>query len=133
MRISRRKKRVAWSVAELEAAWVPPWALSSAGVFFARPLVGSRWTAGQGPLAQKTPTLLNLHLRASCAATSSAGGVSRLARDGDLLQSNSECRGPQALGDRARFVELLRMVGASESGEHAGVIGERHRAFVVES
>src|SRR5438132_6761748 len=32
---------------------------SSAGVFFARPLVGPRWTAGQGPLAQKTPTLLN--------------------------------------------------------------------------
>jgi len=31
----------------------------SAGVFFARPLVGSRWTARQGPLAQKTPTLLN--------------------------------------------------------------------------
>ena len=34
--------------------------MSSAGVFFARPLVGSRWTAGQGPLAQKTPTLLSL-------------------------------------------------------------------------
>jgi len=33
-------------------------ATSRAGVFFARPLVGSRWTAGQGPLAQKTPTLL---------------------------------------------------------------------------
>jgi len=32
--------------------------LSSAGVLFARPLVGPRWTAGQGPLAQKTPTLL---------------------------------------------------------------------------
>jgi len=32
--------------------------LSSAGIFFARPLVGSPWTAGQGPLAQKTPTLL---------------------------------------------------------------------------
>jgi hypothetical protein len=31
----------------------------SAGVLFARPLVGSRWTADQGPLAQKTPTLLN--------------------------------------------------------------------------
>jgi len=37
---------------------------SSARVFFARPLVGSRWTARQGPLAQKTPTLLNL-LRAT--------------------------------------------------------------------
>ena len=35
-------------------------AVSSAGVFFARPLVGSRWTARQGPLAQKTPTLLSL-------------------------------------------------------------------------
>src|SRR6266550_1318964 len=33
-------------------------AMSSAGVFFARPLVGSRWTVRQGPLAQKTPTLL---------------------------------------------------------------------------
>ena len=32
--------------------------MSSAGVFLARPLVGSRWTTGQGPLAQKTPTLL---------------------------------------------------------------------------
>ena len=32
-------------------------AVGSAGVFLARPLVGSRWTAGQGPLAQKTPTL----------------------------------------------------------------------------
>jgi len=31
----------------------------SAGVFFARPLVGSRWTVRLGPLAQKTPTLLN--------------------------------------------------------------------------
>jgi hypothetical protein len=31
--------------------------VGSAGVFLARPLVGSRWTAGQGPLAQKTPTL----------------------------------------------------------------------------
>src|SRR5216683_228068 len=31
---------------------------SGAGVLFARPLVGSRWTAGQGPLAQKTPTPL---------------------------------------------------------------------------
>ena len=39
--------------------------VSSAGVFFARPLVGSRWTAGQGPLAQKTPTLLNLPPRAT--------------------------------------------------------------------
>jgi len=33
--------------------------VSSAGVFFARPLVGSRWIVGQGPLAQKTPTLPN--------------------------------------------------------------------------
>ncbi len=32
---------------------------SSAGVFFARPLVGSLRTASQGPLAQKTPTLPN--------------------------------------------------------------------------
>ncbi|HYV22562.1 MAG TPA: hypothetical protein VEN31_07900, partial [Candidatus Bathyarchaeia archaeon] len=40
-------------------------AMSSAGVFFARPLVGSRWTVRQGPLAQKTPTLLSplLHTR----------------------------------------------------------------------
>ena len=35
------------------------WRVSSAGVLFARPLVGSRWTAGRGPLAQKTPTLLD--------------------------------------------------------------------------
>jgi len=35
------------------------WTLSSAGVFFARPLVGSRWTVVEGPLAQKTPTLLS--------------------------------------------------------------------------
>ena len=35
--------------------------VSSVGVLFARPLVGSRWTAAQGPLAQKTPTLLNPH------------------------------------------------------------------------
>src|SRR5438094_1953558 len=40
----------------------------SAAVFFARPLVGSRWTAGQGPLAQKTPTLLNRVLRGTRAA-----------------------------------------------------------------
>src|SRR5207237_4345604 len=39
--------------------------VSSAGVLFARPLVGSRWTAAQGPLAQKTPTLLNLPFRAT--------------------------------------------------------------------
>ena len=39
--------------------------MSSAGVLFARPLVGSRWTADQGPLAQKTPTLLNLPPRAA--------------------------------------------------------------------
>src|SRR5439155_6177059 len=39
--------------------------VSSAGVLFARPLVGSRWTADQGPLAQKTPTLLNLPPRAA--------------------------------------------------------------------
>ena len=39
--------------------------MSSAGVLFARPLVGSRWTAAQGPLAQKTPTLLNLPFRAT--------------------------------------------------------------------
>jgi aldose sugar dehydrogenase len=42
----------------------------SAGVLFARPLVGSRWTASQGPLAQKTPTLLNrLRLATRRAAT----------------------------------------------------------------
>ena len=29
-----------------------------AWVFLARPLVGSQWTAVQGPLARKTPTLL---------------------------------------------------------------------------
>jgi len=32
--------------------------VSGVGVLFARPLVGSRWTAAQGPLAQKTPTPL---------------------------------------------------------------------------
>ena len=39
--------------------------VGSAGVPFARPLVGSRWTADQGPLAQKTPTLLNPPPRAA--------------------------------------------------------------------
>ena len=37
--------------------------VSSAGVFLARPLVGPRWTARQGPLAQKTPTLLEPLIR----------------------------------------------------------------------
>ena len=39
--------------------------VSSVGVFFARPLVGSRRTARQGPLPQKTPTLLDHFRRAS--------------------------------------------------------------------
>jgi hypothetical protein len=33
-----------------------------AGVLFARPLVGSGWTARRGPLAEKTPTPLKLQL-----------------------------------------------------------------------
>ncbi|HYV21863.1 MAG TPA: hypothetical protein VEN31_04345, partial [Candidatus Bathyarchaeia archaeon] len=64
-------------------------AMSSAGVFFARPLVGSRWTVRQGPLAQKTrtlpiplPSIPSAHVaerscairrRASCRERSSAG------------------------------------------------------------
>ena len=47
----------------------PGAALGSAGVFLARPLVGSRWTAAQGPLAQKTPTLPHPVARATRRAT----------------------------------------------------------------
>src|SRR5438105_10365057 len=46
--------------------------VSGAGVLFARPLVGSRCTAGQGPLAQKTPTPLTRLPRASRGAPMSS-------------------------------------------------------------
>src|SRR5437773_3935908 len=63
---------------------------SSVGVFFARPLVGSRWTAGQGPLAQKTPTLLNLPLGPPAAA---AGQPRRPYADiGGALKESGERR-----------------------------------------
>ena len=42
----------------VRSRWMRRVARRSAGVLFARPLVGSRWTAVQGPLAQKTPTPL---------------------------------------------------------------------------
>ena len=45
-----------------------------ARVFFARPLVGSRWTAAQGPLAQKIPTLRNPLRRATRFSLRVAGG-----------------------------------------------------------
>src|SRR5207249_11806315 len=45
--------------------------LRTAGVFFARPLVGSRWTAVQGPLAQKTPTLLGSYVVGAATASGS--------------------------------------------------------------
>ena len=43
---------------EINAALGIAHTLRSAGVFLARPLVGSRCSARQGPLARKTPTLL---------------------------------------------------------------------------
>jgi len=65
-------------------------AASSVGVFFARPLVGSRWTARPGPLAPKTPTLLNPLRRATGpSAGSSQRGVERSANHSQRLTSGS--------------------------------------------
>ncbi len=77
--------------------------MSSAGVFFARPLVGSRWTAGQGPLAQKTPTLLDLP---PCARNDIHFGavMSRLFGTGQLIDDVDDS--VDVAGDRQRVLRV---------------------------
>src|SRR5947207_15563168 len=64
----------------------------SIGVLFARPLVGLRWTARQGPLAQKTPTLpagpLAQNTPALLPCVRPATRPRLLARDGPILRDD---------------------------------------------
>src|SRR5438477_1987565 len=59
--------------------------------------------------------------------------VGRSDRDRYDLHRVAKCDRSETLGDRFRLVALLAVLGATERGENARVVGERDPAFVIEA